>query len=142
MAPAPSPSAYIAHPSLTHIPLCLQRLLPWRFVAPAPPFSPPPPAFTPRHTPSRTRTRSRYGRLSAPLRPIFSEYGLIRFRVLVECRWLQQLSRIPEVTEVPAFSPEANAVLDRLCTQEGFTVEVAQQVATRRGAAGGVWASS
>lgn len=42
----------------------------------------------------------RYGRLSAPLRAIFSEFGLIRFRVLVECRWLQMLSNIPEVTEV------------------------------------------
>ena len=31
------------------------------------------------------------------LRGIFSEYGLIRFRVLVEVRWLQQLAAIPEV---------------------------------------------
>ena len=31
------------------------------------------------------------------LRAIFSEYGLIRFRVLVEVRWLQQLASIPEV---------------------------------------------
>ena len=37
----------------------------------------------------------------AGLRQTFSEYGLIRFRVLVECRWLEKLSEIPEVTEVP-----------------------------------------
>lgn len=34
----------------------------------------------------------------AALRPIFSEFGLIRFRVIVEIRWLQALSRIPEVS--------------------------------------------
>ncbi|GFR43991.1 hypothetical protein Agub_g5137, partial [Astrephomene gubernaculifera] len=70
----------------------------------------------------------RYGRISAPLRSIFSEYGLIRFRVLVECRWLQQLARIPQVTEVPPLSPEANAILDHLCTPEGCTPEVAMRV--------------
>ncbi|GIL62802.1 hypothetical protein Vafri_16971 [Volvox africanus] len=70
----------------------------------------------------------RYGRLSAPLRTIFSEYGLIRYRVLVECRWLQQLSRIPAVTEVPPFSTEANKLLDQLCTLEGCSTEVAARV--------------
>jgi len=68
----------------------------------------------------------RYGRTTAPLRAIFSEYGLIRFRVLVECRWLQQLAAIPQVTEVPPLSAEANAVLDQLAT--GFSVEDALQV--------------
>lgn len=33
----------------------------------------------------------------AGLRDIFSEYGLIKRRVLVEVRWLQQLAAIPEV---------------------------------------------
>ena len=37
----------------------------------------------------------------AALRKTFSEYGLTRFRVLVECRWLQKLAEIPEVEEVP-----------------------------------------
>lgn len=41
---------------------------------------------------------SRYGRVTAPLRKTFSEFGLIRFRVLVECRWLQKLSTIPQVS--------------------------------------------
>eukprot|EP00195_Chlamydomonas_chlamydogama_P016422 CAMPEP_0202902062 /NCGR_PEP_ID=MMETSP1392-20130828/16145_1 /ASSEMBLY_ACC=CAM_ASM_000868 /TAXON_ID=225041 /ORGANISM="Chlamydomonas chlamydogama, Strain SAG 11-48b" /LENGTH=520 /DNA_ID=CAMNT_0049588745 /DNA_START=144 /DNA_END=1707 /DNA_ORIENTATION=- len=68
----------------------------------------------------------RYGRSSAPLRHIFSEYGLIRFRVLVECRWLQKLAAIKEVVEVPPFSAEANAVIDKLATD--FTVEQAQLV--------------
>ncbi|MEH6650644.1 MAG: adenylosuccinate lyase [Motiliproteus sp.] len=54
----------------------------------------------------------RYGSKTASLRPIVSEFGLIRFRVQVEIRWLQQLAKLPQVTEVPAFSAEANAVLD------------------------------
>ena len=54
--------------------------------------------------------------MTANLRQTFSEYGLIRFRVLVECRWLQKLSQIPGVVEVPAFSAEANALLDQLAT--------------------------
>ncbi len=58
----------------------------------------------------------RYGSKVAALRQTFSEYGLIKFRVLVECRWLQQLSAIPEVTEVPAFSQEATAALDLLAS--------------------------
>lgn len=40
----------------------------------------------------------RYGSKLTGLRSTFSEYGLIRFRVMVECRWLQLLSSIPEVT--------------------------------------------
>ncbi len=56
----------------------------------------------------------RYGAKSAPLRPIFSEYGLIRHRVLVEVRWLQALARQPEITEVPPLGEEANALLDAI----------------------------
>ncbi|PRW59008.1 adenylosuccinate lyase [Chlorella sorokiniana] len=68
----------------------------------------------------------RYGSKVAALRKTFSEYGLIRFRVLVECRWLQKLSQLPGVSEVPEFGPAANALLDRLATS--FTVEEAQEV--------------
>ncbi len=56
----------------------------------------------------------RYGSKTASLRPIVSEFGLIRFRVEVEIRWLQQLAKLPQVTEVPEFSADANAVLDRI----------------------------
>jgi hypothetical protein len=71
-------------------------------------------------------TCRRYASKVEGLRNIFSEFGLIRFRVAVECRWLQQLSRIPEVTEVPPFSPEANGILDRLATE--FSVQDALDV--------------
>lgn len=45
----------------------------------------------------------RYGSKTALLRPIFSEFGLIRHRVLVEVRWLQHLSAEKAITEVPTF---------------------------------------
>ena len=60
------------------------------------------------------------------MRSSLSEYGLIKARVLVEIRWLQCLSEIPQVVEVPPFSAEANAVLERIATN--FTVEDAALV--------------
>ena len=56
----------------------------------------------------------RYGDKCTDLRPIFSEYGLLRFRVEVEVRWLQQLAAHPGIPEVPAFSAAANALLDSI----------------------------
>jgi adenylosuccinate lyase len=54
----------------------------------------------------------RYGKKTAPLRLYFSEYGLIRLRVLVEVRWLQALAAQPQIKEVPSFTAQANALLD------------------------------
>jgi len=56
----------------------------------------------------------RYGSKTIALRSIFSEFGLIRFRVEVEVRWLQQLSRLAGVPEVPAFSAATNSILDKI----------------------------
>lgn len=56
----------------------------------------------------------RYGSKTADLRPIFSEFGLIRNRVLVEIRWLQQLAAHPQIPEVPALSESANAMLNSI----------------------------
>ena len=56
----------------------------------------------------------RYGSKTASLRGIFSEYGLIRFRVQVEVRWLQCLAAHPGIPEIGPFSEQANALLDRL----------------------------
>ncbi|HSC67275.1 MAG TPA: adenylosuccinate lyase, partial [Cellvibrio sp.] len=58
----------------------------------------------------------RYGSKTIALRSIFSEFGLIRFRVEVEVRWLQQLSRLAGVPEVPEFSAATNAILDKIVT--------------------------
>ncbi len=54
----------------------------------------------------------RYGSKTSQLRPIFSEYGLIRNRVIVEIRWLQKLADTPAIQEVPIFSPATNQLLN------------------------------
>ncbi len=56
----------------------------------------------------------RYGDKVSPLRGIFSEYGLLKFRVQVEVRWLQKLAACAEIKEVPAFDTDANAFLDAI----------------------------
>ncbi|CAM3529399.1 adenylosuccinate lyase [Parendozoicomonas haliclonae] len=68
----------------------------------------------------------RYGSKTSALRPVFSEYGLIRARVEVEVRWLQQLSRHPQITELPAFSAEATSLLDNIVSE--FSVEDAEAI--------------
>jgi adenylosuccinate lyase len=60
------------------------------------------------------------------LRPIFSEYGLIRHRVLVEVRWLQALAAHPAISEVPALSEHAGKLLDAIAVN--FSEEDAQRV--------------
>ena len=59
----------------------------------------------------------RYGSKVSVFRDIFSEYGLIRNRVTVELRWLQKLAAHPGITEVPAFSADANQFLDRMISE-------------------------
>ncbi|WP_150913036.1 adenylosuccinate lyase [Marinobacter halotolerans] len=68
----------------------------------------------------------RYGSKVSVFREIFSEYGLIRNRVTVEIRWLQKLAAHPQVTEVPAFSDEANAFLDRMVSE--FSLADAERI--------------
>ena len=68
----------------------------------------------------------RYGAKVAALRGTMSEYGLIRFRVAVEVRWLQHLSALPAVAEVPPFGAEATAALEALV--DGFDEGVARKV--------------
>jgi len=48
------------------------------------------------------------------LRPIVSEFGLIRYRVIVEIRWLEALAAAPGIPEVPALSDDARAHLEAL----------------------------
>ena len=56
----------------------------------------------------------RYGSKTADLRPVFSEFGLIRARVEVEIRWLQRLAAHEGIAEVPAFSAATQAQLDAI----------------------------
>lgn len=59
----------------------------------------------------------RYGTKTIALRSIFSEFGLLKYRTIVEIRWLQKLAATDSITEVPAFSDEANALLDRIAAE-------------------------
>ncbi|WP_312904811.1 adenylosuccinate lyase [Stutzerimonas nitrititolerans] len=68
----------------------------------------------------------RYAGKTSALRPIFSEFGLIRCRVQVEVRWLQRLAAHDGIPEVPAFSAGANALLDQLANN--FQLEHAERV--------------
>ncbi|HEY7864625.1 MAG TPA: adenylosuccinate lyase [Psychromonas sp.] len=59
----------------------------------------------------------RYGSKTQLLRTIFSEFGLIKFRVQVEVRWLQKLAETAGIAEVPAFSADANAHLNAIVSE-------------------------
>jgi len=56
----------------------------------------------------------RYHSKTTSLQPYFSEFGLIRYRVIVEIRWLQRLAANPAIGEVPPLSSSASAFLDQL----------------------------
>ncbi|KAJ8560488.1 hypothetical protein K7X08_022348 [Anisodus acutangulus] len=60
------------------------------------------------------------------LAPFMSEYGLIRFRILVEIKWLIKMSQIPQIVEVPSFSEGALAFLQDLI--DGFSMNDALEV--------------
>lgn len=68
----------------------------------------------------------RYQDKTARLRAIFSEFGLLKFRVAVEICWLQKLANCPQLAEVPAFSTEANAYLEKIAQE--FNIEDAQRI--------------
>ncbi|NVK57850.1 MAG: adenylosuccinate lyase [Alteromonadaceae bacterium] len=68
----------------------------------------------------------RYASKSSELRSIFSEYGLLKYRVEVEVRWLQKLSSLEGIAEVPAFSPQSNTLLDSIVAE--FSVDDARRI--------------
>jgi adenylosuccinate lyase len=68
----------------------------------------------------------RYGSKTESLRPIFSEFGLIHHRVLVEVRWLQALAGHAAIAEVPALSSHAQRVLNDIVDK--FSEQDAQRV--------------
>ena len=70
----------------------------------------------------------RYASKAEMLRPIFSEYGLIKFRVTVEVRWLQLLADVDGIKEVPALSKEATQILNSIV--ENFSVDDAERIKT------------
>lgn len=68
----------------------------------------------------------RYGSRTTELRDIFSEFGLIKFRVTVEVRWLQQMATIAGIAEVPALSDSANVLLNSIV--DNFSLADAERV--------------
>lgn len=58
----------------------------------------------------------RYSKKLDPLRAFFSEYGLMRYRLLVEIRWLEALAQNPDIPEVPTLNADAKLLLQHLFT--------------------------
>lgn len=77
-------------------------------------------------TTALTTLDGRYSNKVGSLRPIFSEYGLIRYRSFVEVKWLLALSEQSNIPEVPKFSSNAVKALNSII--ENFTVDSAEQV--------------
>lgn len=68
----------------------------------------------------------RYGSKTTDLRNYFSEFGLIKYRVMVEVRWLQQLAATEGISEVPPLSAEANRLLNDIV--DNFSLNDAERV--------------
>ena len=68
----------------------------------------------------------RYAKSVEALRPIFSEYGLMKARITVELNWLKALAAEPKITEVPVFSDFTVAVIDKVINE--FSLEDASAV--------------
>lgn len=68
----------------------------------------------------------RYSHQTEPLRPTFSEYGLIHKRVEIEILWLIGLSKDKEIKEVPRFSAKTTSKLKNII--KNFSLKDAQAV--------------
>lgn len=68
----------------------------------------------------------RYADKVNSLRDIFSEYGLIRYRVLVEVRWLQSLSDEDEIGELGSLSSVMKDILNHIV--DDFSLDDAERV--------------
>jgi adenylosuccinate lyase len=73
----------------------------------------------------------RYAAKAAPLRPIFSEFGLMHARVRVEIAWLIALADEATIGEVPALSAGAraflNAVADDFSEADGERIKAIER---------------
>lgn len=68
----------------------------------------------------------RYASKTNELREYFSEFGLLKYRVIVEVRWLQLLAATAEIKEVPALSAQANEHLNQIVFS--FSEDDAQRI--------------
>ena len=68
----------------------------------------------------------RYQNKTDALRPIFSEYGLFRYRVLVEIEWLKKLSKNSSIKEIESFSASSTSLLNNI--KDNFSIEDAERI--------------
>ena len=68
----------------------------------------------------------RYAAKADALRPIFSEYGLIKRRVQVEIEWLLALAAHPGITELPPYTASTQSALKKIAGS--FLVEDAARI--------------
>lgn len=69
----------------------------------------------------------RYGSKTIELRPLFSEFGLIKCRVEVEVRWLQRLAEHPQIPEIAGLNTDSqailNAIVDDFCEADAQVIK-------------------
>ena len=74
----------------------------------------------------------RYGDKTTELRTIFSEYGLLKYRVQVEVRWLQKLASEADIVEVPALSELAinhlNQIVESFSEQDALRIKTIEKI--------------
>ena len=68
----------------------------------------------------------RYQNKTDALRPIFSEYGLFRYRVLVEVEWLKKLSKNSSIKEIESFSTSSTSLLNNI--KDNFSIADAERI--------------
>lgn len=68
----------------------------------------------------------RYHEKMTSLRDIFSEYGLIKFRVIVEIRWIQMLAESGNLPEIPVLSATATQLLNDIILN--FSIKDAERI--------------
>jgi adenylosuccinate lyase len=70
----------------------------------------------------------RYRARVAALAPLVSEFGLMRYRVAVECRWFAHLAATPQVTELPPLDDAQRTAVEAL--EVGFDLVAAERIKT------------
>ncbi|HET7923261.1 MAG TPA: lyase family protein, partial [Rhodanobacteraceae bacterium] len=68
----------------------------------------------------------RYARKAAPLREYLSEFALIRYRTLIEVRWLQHLADEPSIAELESLEPPIKDVLNQIV--DAFSADDAERI--------------
>lgn len=68
----------------------------------------------------------RYASKTNALQNIASEYGLFKYRLIVEVEWLRHLAACPGIPEAESLSPSASTFLEKIL--EGFTVDEARKI--------------